>query len=109
MPRFFPKFLTVSFFLALTLFAQSEAQAVFDFSVAPRRGGQDLRIHFDETLQQPQQPGGEGILRNEEVRVTINTTENVPYRITETVNQTPTDTRTGKTLPLNAFFQFSPS
>ncbi len=106
MPHSSPKWFTAVVFLAAALFIQADAYALFDFSVSPRRGGQDLRIHMEGALQEQQ---GKGILRNEEVRVTINTTEGVPYRITETVNQVPTDMRTGKTLPLNSFFQFSPS
>lgn len=104
MPRPAPRFFSAAIFVSLTFFLQAQAHAIFDFSVAPRRGGQDLSIRFDEGIR-----GEEGFLRNEEVRVAINTTENVPYRITETVNQIPTDTGTGKTLPLNSFIQFSPS
>lgn len=93
--------------LVLTLAAAtsyaSDAWAIFDFNVSPRRGGQHLRIRVDGTAQDGM------LLRNEEVNVTINTTENAPYRITETVYQLPTDNRTGKSLPVNSFFQFSPS
>ncbi len=106
MPHPSPKWFAGAFFLVAALFSQVDAHAVFDFSVSPRRGGQNLHIRLEGALQEQQ---GGGILRNEEVRVTINTTEGMPYRITETVNQVPTDVRTGKTLPLNSFFQFSPS
>lgn len=106
MPRPSAKHLAAALLAVSSLFIQARAFATFELSVAPRRGGQHLHIRFDGTLQEQQ---GSGLLRNEEVLLTVDTTENVPYRITETVNQAPTDVRTGKTLPMNAFFQFSPS
>ncbi|HTL70291.1 MAG TPA: hypothetical protein VL404_03270 [Candidatus Eisenbacteria bacterium] len=76
-----------------------QAFAVFELEVAPRRGGQHLR--FEES-----QPGG--LLRNEEVTITVESDVATQYRILQTVYQ-PLINESGNTMPQGAFIEFSPS
>ncbi|MCG3176536.1 MAG: hypothetical protein MOGMAGMI_01494 [Candidatus Omnitrophica bacterium] len=77
----------------------AEARAAFDFSATPRRGGQHIR--FEEA-----QPGG--LLRNEELTLTVDTDLGAQYRILQTLYQ-PLTNEQGRTLPSGAWIQFSPS
>ena len=92
--------------LLTTLFAATllsvwpkDAWAVFQLSVSPRRGGQSVRF-------EGAQPGG--ILRNEEVTMSVDTDRAAQYRILQTVYQ-PLTNELGNTLPAGAFVMFSPS
>ncbi len=75
------------------------ANAAFDLSVAPQTGGRNIRFEASA-------PGG--LLRNEQVNVSVQSDEAVPYRIYLTVHQ-PLMNEAGKSLPQGAFFLFSPS
>ncbi len=77
----------------------SYAEATIDFTVAPRRGGQNLR--FEQT-----EPGSP--VRNEEMTLTVNSDEAVQYQILQTIYQ-PLTNETGDTIPQDAFVMFSPS
>ena len=76
-----------------------DAWAVFELNVSPRRGGQSLRFAGEE-------PGG--LLRNEEVTLTVTTDAAAQYRILQTVYQ-PLTNEFGNTLPASTFVVFSPS
>ncbi len=76
-----------------------DAWAVFQLSASPRRGGQSVRFEGAE-------PGG--LLRNEEVTLTVDTDRAAQYRILQTVYQ-PLTNEKGNTLPAGAFVMFSPS
>ena len=92
-------FLTFFILAGCFLFIASDAYAIFNLSVAPRRGGQSVRF-------EAARPGS--LLRNEEVTLTVTTTQAVQYRITQTVYQ-PLTNEFGNTIPQGAFIAFSPS
>lgn len=85
--------------LVLALLCASDAWAVFDLQVTPRRGGQNIR--FEES-----EPGG--LLRNEELTAAVISTEGAPYRIYQTLYQPLTNER-GDVIPQHQFIQFSPT
>ncbi len=87
------------FIFILALFMPADAYALFDLSVTPRRGGQDIRFEMS---------GPGGLLRNEEATVTVTTDRARQYLITQTVYQ-PLTNEFGDTIPQGAFFVFSPS
>ena len=91
--------LTTLFATALFSAWPKDAWAVFQLSVSPRRGGQSIRF---ESAQSG------GILRNEEVTMTVTTDRATQYRILQTVYQ-PFTNEMGNTLPAGAFVAFSPS
>lgn len=93
------KRLVAALFFVTTLCAATDAFALFDLTVTPRRGGQHLR--FEEAS-----PGSP--LRNEEVTVSVSSDLGVSYRILQTVYE-PLTNETGAVLPQNAFMMFSPS
>jgi hypothetical protein len=75
------------------------ARAAFEFSISPQSGSRNIRFEASA-------PGG--LLRNEQVNVSVQSDEAVPYRVYLTVHQ-PLMNETGKALPQGAFFVFSPS
>ncbi len=86
--------------LSLCMLVPADAWAIFELSVSPRDGGQNVR--FDVSPSEP------GLLRNEEVTVAVTTDEGQPYRITQTSHQPLTNER-GDVIPQGAFIVFSPS
>lgn len=95
------RLLKVSFILSFIFFfgMESNAHAVFNLSVAPRRGGQSIRF---ESVK----PGS--IPRNEEVTLTVTTDRAVQYHIFQTMFQ-PLTNELGDTIPQANFIVFSPS
>ena len=85
--------------LAIGLGLSAEAHAIFELTVSPRRGGQNIR--FESAA-----PGG--LLRNEEVTLTVTTDRNAQYQILQTMYQ-PLTNEFGNTIPAGSFVQFSPS
>lgn len=90
---------TLFFTLLLVVVCPTDALAVFQLSVSPRRGGQSVRF-------ESAQPGA--ALRNEEVSLSVNTDRAVQYRILQNMYQ-PLTNEFGNTIPPGAFFMFSPS
>ena len=90
-----------AFFLAASLPAvfPADAEAVFQLTASPRRGGQTIRFESAE-------PGA--LLRNEEVTVAVESSLGTQYRILQTVYQ-PLTNEFGNTIPPGAFIEFSPS
>lgn len=84
--------------IALLLLAH-EAQAVFTMTVAPRRGGQNIR--FEEF--RPETP-----LRNEEATLTVTSTEAAQYTVLMTAYQ-PLTNQFGNVIPQENFVVSSPS
>jgi hypothetical protein len=82
----------------LSLLCQ-DAYAVFDFSVSPRRGGQNIRFQASHA----------GVpVQSEEVQLSVMTDKGAAYRIFSTLNQ-PLINEFGNTIPQGALFMFSPS
>ncbi len=86
-------------FSLIFLASASEAHAIFDLTVSPRRGGNNIRFEAGR-------PGE--LLRNEEVTLTLTSTLASQYRIYQTVYQ-PLTNEFGNTIPQDAFIVFSPS
>lgn len=84
---------------SILLGAAGEARATFEFTATPRRGGQHIR--FEEA-----QPGG--LLRNEELTLSVTSDLGTQYRILQMLYQ-PLTNETGRTIPSGAWIQFSPS
>ena len=80
----------------------ADAHAVFQLTAEPRRGGRS--IHF--SAEGGENPGG--LLRNEEVTLSVTTDRGVQYHVLQTVYQSLTN-EFGNTIPAGAFIQFSPS
>lgn len=94
------KVFLVGVFLALLCGFQTSAYAIFQLTVQPRRGGQNL--HIEQT-----KPGQEA--RNEEETITVqNTNAGAQYQIFQTIYQ-PLTNEFGNTIPQNALVMFSPS
>jgi hypothetical protein len=85
-------------FLSLFL-VPKDAYAIFDLSVSPRNGGQDIRFEASSSGK---------LLRNEEATVAVTTDREKQYLITQTVYQ-PLTNEFGDMIPQGAFFTFSPS
>ncbi len=86
-----------------------QAWAAFSLDVAPARGGQSIRFAAEDVAASNEQlMGSSSLFRNEEVTLTIDTDEAVPYRILQTVFQ-PLTNEIGQTIPADAFIMFSPS
>jgi hypothetical protein len=104
-------FVLLSLFSAAFLGWPSEAMAIFELSVSPRRGGQNIRFSAEGgslPVRQAGASGGEGLQRNEEVTVAVVSDRAAQYRILQTLYQ-PLTNEFGNTIPPNAFIQFSPS
>lgn len=86
-------------FISAALLCTADAWALFSFTATPRRGGQTIR--FEEA-----EPGG--ILRNEEVTLSVVSDLGKQYHIFQTVYQ-PLTNEFGNTLPQEALVVFSPS
>jgi hypothetical protein len=84
---------------AFILLGASDALAVFELDVQPRKGGQHLR--FEESS-----PGS--LIRNEEVTLAVTSDVGTQYRISQTVHQPLTNER-GDAIPQQALIVFSPS
>src|SRR3989338_7002397 len=94
------KYLAVSFVLVISLLVMAqEAQATLTVAATPRRGGQNIR--FEES-----KPGT--LLRNEEVTVSVDSTEAAAYVISQTIYQ-PLNNERGDVIPQDRFIEFSPS
>ena len=92
-------FLSIGIFLSLAFYGFDQAQAAFSMTVTPRRGGQNIRFEASE-------PGS--FLRNEEVTVSVTSTEAAQYHLYLTTYQ-PLTSEFGNTIPQGAFIAFSPS
>jgi len=95
----FARFAFVLFLCGSALSAPSSAWATFDLSVDSVRGGRDIRL-------EPASRGRQ--TRNEEVAVTVTSTEGKQYRIRQHVMGPLTNER-GEALPASAVKVFSPS
>lgn len=100
MKRHFRFFILLSFIgINLLLIGVQTAEAAFQLSVVPRRGGRTIRFENAN-------PGA--LLRNEEVTVSMTTDRNAQYRIYQTVYQ-PLTNEFGNVIPQGTFIMFSPS
>ncbi len=94
----------VVFMMVLILCLTKDSWALFQLSVTPRTGGQT--IHF--SASDVPRSDSEGLLRNEEVTVSIDTNQTVQYRLLQNMYQ-PLTNEFGNTIPSGSFVVFSPS
>ena len=83
----------------VTIGSCTDAHAVFQLTVSPRRGGQSIRFEGAE-------PGA--LLRNEETNVVVTSDRGAQYQILQNLYQ-PLTNEFGNTIPSGAFIEFSPS